>query len=673
MEAQRDHIRSRELIKKQSGNRTAKVADPKEVRRDRDMFRILDLVKAWPAPALLTLVLLAACGGGGSGNGTAAGNASSPPSAPTAPTISMQPSNQSVAAGGTATFTVTAGGTEPLSYQWQKAGTPIAGATASSYTTPAVALADDGTVFSVAVTNSAGSVVSANATLSVTAASSGPADVLTYKNDAARTGQNVVETALTLANVSPATFGLLRTLAVDGKVDAQPLFLAALTISGAVHDVVFVATEHNSVYAFDADTGSKLWQVSLLGAGESLSDDRGCSQVTPEIGITSTPVIDRSAGPNGTIYVVAMSKKGSTYYQRLHALDVTTGAELFSGPKEITATFPNASGSTSFDPGQYEERASLLLANGAIYTSWTSHCDISPYTGWIIAYDRSTLAQTAVLNVAPNSGGAGPAIWMSGGGPAADGAGNVYLLTANGVFETALDANGFPNKQDYGNSFLKLGSAGGALAVADYFTMSDEMAESQADQDLGSGGAMLLPDLMDADGVVRHLAVGAGKDGRIYVVNRDSMGKFSTSANNIWQQVNNALPGGVFSTPAYFNGRVYFADVSGTLKAFNIENAKLSTTPASQTATHFAYPGSAPAISANGTANAIIWAHENGSHAVLHAYDATDLSRELYNSDQNPSGRDHFGAGNKFITPTVTDGKVFVGTTNGVAVFGLNP
>lgn len=620
--------------------------------------------------AMLVAVLLAACGGGGGGDGD---NSGSPPTTATAPTISTQPSNQSVAVGGSATFTVAAAGTEPLSYQWQKVGNDIPGATAPSYTTPATVLADDGTSYSVVVTNSAGRVVSTSATLHVTPAGPAPADVLTYKNDAARTGQNLIESVLTPANVNQTTFGLLRTLPVDGKVDAQPLFLGALNISGSMHDVVFVATEHDSVYAFDADTGAKLWQVSLLAAGESLSDSHGCYQVTPEIGITSTPVIDRNAGPNGVMYVVAMSLNGSTYHQRLHALDVTTGAELFNGPKEITATFPTASGSTSFDPGQYEERASLLLLNGVIYTSWTSHCDIAPYTGWIIGYDASTLAQTAVLNVAPNSGGAGPSIWMSGGGPAADGAGNIYLLTANGAFETTLDSNGFPQGKDYGNSFLRLATAGGALTVADYFTMSDEIAESRADLDLGAGGAMLLPDLTDAGGVVRHLAVGAGKDGRIYVVNRDSMGKFSPSANNIWQQINNELTGGIFSTPAYFNGRVYFADAGGTLKAFNITNAKLSATPTSQTATHFPYPGSAPTISANGTGNAIIWAHENGNQAVLHAYDATDLSRELYNSNQNSSGRDHFGAGNKFITPTVTDGKVFVGTPNAVAVFGLNP
>jgi outer membrane protein assembly factor BamB len=640
------------------------------------MYRQLFSRSSGPRALIVLLAsgLLAACGGQGGDQGSNLDDtAAAPPSAPAAaaPLISTQPANQTVAAGSSATFSVAAGGTAPLAYQWQKAGTSIAGATGASYTTPATALADDGSLFSVVVTNSIGSVASSSATLHVTAASAA-ADVLTYKNDVARTGQNLTETALTLTNVNSSTFGLLRTLPVDGKVDAQPLFLGALTISGGVHDVVFVATEHNSVYAFDAGTGTKFWQVSLLGTGETLSDNRGCSQVTPEIGVTSTPVIDRKAGPHGVMYVVAMSMTGSEYHQRLHALDVTTGAELFNGPKEITATFPTSNGSTVFDPGQYEERASLLLLNGAVYTSWTSHCDIAPYTGWIIAYDAATLAQTSVLNIAPNSGGAGPAIWMSGGGPAADSAGNVYLLAANGVFETKLDSNGFPVGKDYGNSFLKLSSDAG-LKVADYFTMSDEIAESKADQDLGSGGAMLLPDLTDAGGVVRHLAVGAGKDGRIYVVNRDSMGKFSASGNNIWQQVNNALSGGIFSTPAYFDGRVYFADIGGTLKAFAVKDAKLSTTPASQTATHFGYPGSAPAISANGTANAIIWAHENGSRAVLHAYDAADLSHELYNSDQNTSGRDRFGAGNKFITPTITGGKVFVGTTDSVAVFGLNP
>jgi hypothetical protein len=343
---------------------------------------------------------------------------------------------------------------------------------------------------------------------------------------------------------------------------------------------------------------------------------------------------------------------------------------LFGGPTDISATYPTAGGgSTSFDPGQYEERAALLEVNGSIVTSWTSHCDNAPYTGWIISFDAKTLARTGVLNIAPNSGGLGPAIWMAGDGPGADASGNIYLLAANGVFETTLDANGFPNKQDYGNSFVKIASSG--LTVTDYFAMSNELAESQVDADLGSGGQMLRPDLTDSGGAVRHLVIGAGKDGTIYLVNRDSMGKFSTTGNNIWQELDNAVPGGVFSTPAYFNGAVYYGDAGGTLKAFPVSAAKLAAAASSQSATHFTFPGTSPAISANGTANGIVWAVENSNPAVLHAYDASSLSHELYNSNQAANNRDHFGSGNKFVAPSIADGKVFVATPNSVAIFGL--
>jgi hypothetical protein len=394
------------------------------------------------------------------------------------------------------------------------------------------------------------------------------------------------------------------------------------------------------------------------------------------IGITSTPVIDRSLGAHGTLFVVAMSN-GGAYHQRLHALDVTTGAELLGGPLEINAVFTAPGGGTrSFDAGQYAERAALLLSHGTIYTAWTSHCDFTPYTGWIMAFSATTLAQTAVLNVAPNGTGtsydtAGPAIWMSGGGPAADAAGSVYLLTGNGAFETTLNGQGFPSLGDYGNSFLRIAGSGNVLTVADYFTMSNEAAESSADQDLGSGGGMLLPDLTDSAGAVRHLMVGAGKDGNLYVVNRDNMGKFSAAGNNIWQQLNGVLAGGIWSTPAWFNGTVYYGPSGGRLLAFPVSNAKLAGGPASQSPNTFAYPGTAPSVSANGASNGIVWAHENGTIAVLHAYDAGNLAHELYNSSQAGAGRDQFGAGNKFITPTVADGKVFVGTQTGVAVFGL--
>jgi hypothetical protein len=370
--------------------------------------------------------------------------------------------------------------------------------------------------------------------------------------------------------------------------------------------------------------------------------------------------------------VVAMSiDAGSAYHQRLHALDVATGAELLNGPVEISASFPTQGTATSsFDAKSYEERAALLLLNGTIYTSWTSHCDIAPYGGWMISFAQSTLTRNGALNIAAHSS-AGPAIWMAGGGPAVDAAGNIYVLSANGAFETTMDVNGFPSNQDYGNSFLKISNADAGLAVLDYFTMSNEVAESNADQDLGSGGEMLLPDLMDSTNKVRHLMVGAGKDGNIYVVDRDAMGRFNSNSNNNYQTLNGVLPGGIWSTPAYFNGTLYYGDVSGTLKAFAISSAKLAAAPQSQSSTQFTYPGTAPSVSANGTTNGIVWAHENTSPAVLHAYDATNLAHELYNSNQAAGNRDQFGAGNKYITPTVADGKVFVGTTNAVAVFGL--
>ena len=500
-------------------------------------------------------------------------------------------------------------------------------------------------------------------------------NVLTYHNDNSRTGQNLNETILTPSNVNATSFGKLFTTSVDGKVDAQPLYVSSVAISGrGTHNVLFVATEHDSVYALDADTGITLWHSSLMMSGETPSDNRNCGQVTPEIGITATPVIVSNVGPHGTIYVVAMTKDASSnYFQRLHALDITTGAEEFRGPKNIQATFPgtgdNSNGSNViFDPKQYKERAGLLWLNGLVYTSWTSHCDIRPYTGWIMGYNATSLAQVSVLNLTPN--GNEGSIWASGAGPAAD-ADNIYLLAANGTFDTTLNANGFPRSGDFGNSFLKLSTSNRTLAVADYFAMFNTVTESNNDQDLGSGGALVLPPMRNALGQIKHLVVGAGKDRNIYLVDRDHMGKFNPIDNsNIYQELPGALGGGEFAMPAYFNKTLYYGALGDSIKAFQFSNAKLSTSP-SQTSNKFGYPGTTPSISAAGTNNGIVWAVENGSTAVLHAYDATDLSHELYNSNQAPSSRDQLGPGNKFITPTIANGKVYVGTTNGVAVFGL--
>jgi hypothetical protein len=504
-------------------------------------------------------------------------------------------------------------------------------------------------------------------------------NVLTFHNDNARSGQNLNEITLTPANVKSASFGKLLTVPLDGKVDAQPLYLAELNIPGhGVHSVVFAATEHDSVYAFDANTGAVYWHVSALKSGETTSDDRGCSQVVPEIGITGTPVIDLGAGPHGTIFLVAMSKDSSgNYHQRLHALDITTGAEEFGGPVDVAASYPgtgdnSVNGSVIFDPKQYKSRPGLLLLNGTVYTGWGSHCDDRPYTGWLIGYNESNLQQNSVFDFAPNGNEA--ALWAAGGGIAADSSGNIFVQVANGTFDTTLNAQGFPGKGDYGNAFVKLVRSGGsgALGAVDYWTMDNTVSESDADEDLGSGGLILFPDLTDANGNTRHLGTGAGKDGNIYVFDRDNMGHFESGSNGtLYQELAHGLAGGQFATPAWFNGTVYYGAVGDNIRAYKLSTARLPASATATTANSFEYPGTTPAVSANGPSNAILWAVENSNPAVLHAYDANDVASELYNSNQASGGRDQFGAGNKFIVPTIAGGQVFVGTTNSVAVFGL--
>lgn len=522
--------------------------------------------------------------------------------------------------------------------------------------------------------------LSHTASLAITVAGPNGNDAITYHYDNARTGLNPDETILTPANVNSSTFGKIRLLSVDGKVDAEPLYLSDVTINGQTHNVLYVVTEHDSIYAFDADNGTQLWKVSALGSAQITSDNHGCSQITPEIGITSTPVIDRRKGANGTIFIVAMSKDMSGgYHQRLHALDITTGGETAGSPTEIGGSYPgtgdnSTNGNVIFAPGQYAERAGLLLMNQTIYLGWTSHCDSRPYTGWVMAYSENTLKQTEILNLTPN--GSEGSIWMSGAGIAADTSGNIYFLDANGTLDPTLNSSGFPINADYGNAIIKLSTANSLLNLADYFEPYNSISESNVDIDLGSGGALLLPDLTDSSGKVRHLIVGAGKDRNIYVGDRDNLGKYNPANNgSLYQELTNALPNGAWSMPAYFNRTVYYGGVGDVLKAYSITNARLSSTPSSQSATSFAYPGATPSISSNGTTNGIVWALESstGSSAVLYAYDATNLSKELYNSAQAPGNRDGFGTGNKFITPLIINGKVYVGTPSGVAVFGLLP
>jgi hypothetical protein len=589
--------------------------------------------------------------------------------------ISTQPASQTVLVGQTATFSVSVAAmrSAAMGYQWQKDSVPITGATSTTYTTPPTKAADSGSQFSVVVSNGGGRVTSDAALLTVNPAT----DVLSYHNDAARTGQDLTETILTTSNVNSAQFGKLGFYPLDGSIDAQPLYASNVaTPTMGTHNLLIVGTENDSVYAFDADSGATIWQVTVLKAGETPSDDPSGAG-NPVIGVNATPVIDRNIAPNGAVYLVAASKDGAgSYHQRLHALDLALGTELFGGPTEIQATYPGTGDESDgtnviFDPRQYRERCALLLVHGVIYTTWASHYDTRPYTGWIIGYSESTLAQTSVLNVTPN--GSSGAIWMSGAGPAADSAGNIYFLDGNGVFDSTLNSSGFPSDGDYGNAFIKLSTQANQLAVADYFETHDGIQQSSVDTDLGSGGAMILPDLDDGSGHTMHLAIGAGKDGNLYVVSRDSMGKYDPDNDNIYQELVGVLPGGVWAMPAYFNNTVYYGPEGSTILAFTIANAKLSSTSTAQTTNKFPYPGATPSISANGTNNGIVWALEDSTPAVLHAYDAGTLS-ELYNSNQAPGDRDRFSDGFpaiRYMTPTIANGKVFQGASNGVAVFGL--
>jgi hypothetical protein len=540
-------------------------------------------------------------------------------------------------------------------------------------------------------TNTSSGSSSASSSSSSTSSSSGSStssgggsastDVLTYHNDAMRTGQYLTETMLTPGNVASSTFGLLRQLAADSRIDAAPLVAANVTINAASHTVVYVASENDTVYAYDANSGVLLKQVSLLGTGETASDDPGCSSAdaVPEIGITATPVIDRSAGPNGTIFVVAMSKDSAgTYFQRLHALDLVTLADRIT-PVTVQATYPGtaygAGGEVAFVPKAYTERGALLLTQGQIVTTWASHCDAGNYNSWVIAYNESTLAQTQVLNLTPNGNQGG--IWDSAG-VAADSTGALYTLIGNGLFDTTLTSAGFPTKSDYGNAAVKLSLTTGSntLAVADYFTMWDTTSESNGDVDLGSGSPLVLPDQTDSTGATQHLMLAAGKDTNLYLLDCDNLGKYHgnvASSDTIYQELDGALSSGVYSAPVYFNGSIYFANTAGTLKQYALADARLPSTPTSQSSASFGFPGASPAISSNGYSNAIVWAVVNNtsSAAVLHAYNPANLAVEYYNSTQAAGNRDAFGNGNRFVTPVIAYGRVFVGTPSGVAVFGL--
>ena len=499
-------------------------------------------------------------------------------------------------------------------------------------------------------------------------------------------GWDSTETALTPADVAPLSFGKVFNTRVDGKVDAQPLVVAGVTIPGqGVHNVLYVATEHDSVYAFDADSGAFLWRVSMLGPGEVPSDPVHGNQIEPEIGITDTPVIDPSTG---IMYLVAMSKStsgGTTpYHPRIHANRSATGADAVA-PRSIDGSItypgsgPGGNGSVViFDPEQYKERDALLLENGVIYTGWSSHADTGPYTGWVIGFKASDLSLAYVLNIDPAGrptstfldDGSGNTFWNSGDGFAADAQGNLYNISANGPFDPNLNASRFPTNGDFGDSFVKLTPSGGSLRVADYFAPADQQLLANTDFDLGSSG-IALADEPGPNGTIEHLAIGSDKTGDVFVVNRDDMGKFSPAGDNVLQELPGILGGGVWGAPAVFGGIVYFGGVGQPIHMLSFVNGLL--VPVGQTTTSFVYPGATPTVSSDGITDGIVWAVEDAPNEVLHAYLATDPSVELYNSDMAAGGRDWFGVGNKFITPVVADGKVYVATTTGVAAFGLLP
>ncbi len=522
----------------------------------------------------------------------------------------------------------------------------------------------------------------------------GQVNVLTYHNDVARTGQNTNETLLTPANVNTNSFGKLFSHGVDGYVYTQPLYVANLSIPGqGTHNVVFVATEHDSVYAFDADddvgaNASPLWQVSFIDPAAGVTtvppaDTGETGDLVPEIGITSTPVIDVSTG---TIYVEAKTKEvagGTTeYVHRLHALDIATGAEKFGGPVVIQATVPGTGegadefGQVPFVPLRQLNRPGLLLLDGVIYLGFASHGDNGPYHGWVLGYSAQTLQQVRVYNTTPNGGLGG--IWQAGGGLAADAGSNIYFETGNGTFSTDSPNNA---ENNFGDSFVKLSTTNG-LAAVDYFAPYNQDVLEVFDLDLGSAGAVVLPDAVGS-GAHPHLLVGAGKEGTIYLLDRDNLGHYNTGGDT---QIVQSLPGAIgdsnrdilsggFGMPAYFDGRLYFVGVRDVLKAFRFSAGKLGDTPDSTNPTFFGFPGATPGVSANGTNDAILWVLQNDAYAdvgpaVLHAYNATNVAIELYNSNQAGS-RDQPGGAVKFTVPTIANGKVYVGGQYSLSVFGL--
>lgn len=597
---------------------------------------------------LVLPLLLVSCGGGaatptdpssgGGGTGTAS--------------VTIGPSRAALTTGQTQTFAATVTGNSVTTVTWEVDSIPGGNASVGTVTATGVySPPSSAGTHTVVARSVADSTASASATVFITDL----AGVFTYHNDLSRDGVNSQEYALNTSTVKASTFGKRFACAIDASAYAQPLWVANVAIGGGTHNVLIAATVHDTVYAFDADAApcTTYWSKSLLASGETWvnnMDVGGSTDLAPDIGIVGTPVIDPTTK---TIYVVSKSKNGVTIHQRLHALSLIDGSEKFSGPQEIAATFSGI----SYSPVSQNQRAGLALLNGTVYIAWGSHGDIGTYYGWIIGYNAATLAQVSVFNDTPGPGFGG--IWMAGGAPAADSGNNLYVITGNGNFDGATL---------FGDSFLKLSTPG--LGVLSFFAPADQGALDSGDLDFGSGGATIIVD--QPSGPVLHLAIGGGKEGTLFVLNRDNLGG---NTNNDAGAVQSFSVGNrIFATPAFWQNTLYIGPITDHVKSytFNASTGQFSTSPASQSPSTFGFPGSTPSISSQGTSNGIVWATEKGTGpSVLHAYDATNLGTELWNSAN--SSADQAGQAVKFTVPTIANGKVYLGTVGEISVYGLAP
>ena len=598
--------------------------------------------------------------------------------------------------GGLVTFTAAVNGTGPIQLQWQRNGTNILNANTSSLTLASLQTSETG-AYTLVAFNSLGFTNSQPAMLTVLPPPNPSSlNVLTYHVDNTRQGANTNEVILTPNNVNVSTFGRLITYPTDGYIFAQPLYVSGVTIPGqGIHNIVFVATENDTVYAFDADSnagdnGGLLWRTNLGTAVSSYTGEFGTrfqgtyyGDIVPVVGITGTPVIDPASG---TLYVNVHTREvtpiSTNYFHRIHALNITNGAEQPYSPAVVGATIrgtgvDSTNGVMRFSPISENQRPGMTLTGGMLYAAYGSYADTDPYHGWVIGFNATNLAFNTnyVFNTTPNAtvadfgvnAGEG-ALWMGGNGLCADVSNNLFFATANGSF--SANTNG----GDYGDSFVKLSTTNG-LAVADYFTPYNEAQLAANDTDLGSGGTILLPDSVGSV-AHPHLMIGAGKAGTIYLVDRDTMGHFNAANDS---QIVQELPGafsGAWSTPTYFNNEIYYQGSGDVMRAFRITNGVINSTPVSVSGTSFSALGGTPVISANGTNNGIVWTLQSdgagsSSAVVLHAYNATNLAQELYNSSQN-FGRDNPGSAIKMTAPAVVNGKVFVPAQYAVSIFGTS-